>query len=413
MEIKDQDIYVMQLMQYFIAKKEYQMVLVQNQKNDVWLANPNTDVYPIIRLSSQGLETLTYDSDYIKEVYQAIAKQIHSVKPLLMIQTNGEKHITTKQMELVSMLPGSQVPNTLKSVFPDIEQVMRTPIDAQQEMMKIGDSIKQVQTDRQRKFLKKLRKPSKSFLLIAAFSLISFLVSFYFTANTGDLFEGILLSGAYYKMSVMVGMEYWRILTAPFAHYSLFQLIFSLYVLFLLTKAVETQYPKRVLPIFLIASYSGLLLAFVGAGNDLASGLIPGILGLFGAYSFELIAKGQLKNPLLKRAYLQMTLLLLILIMVPGISLIGLIGGLVSGVIAAMFLSDLDAMKQMRVHLFISMFLLLGGIGWYHMNYNQVVAPINQELDQSAVEAYRSIGLEDYANHLEALFEAYYKEEGK
>ena len=167
------------------------------------------------------------------------------------------------------------------------------------------------------------------------------------------------------------------------------------------------------LPIFLIASYSGLLLAFVGAGNDLASGLIPGILGLFGAYSFELIAKGQLKNPLLKRAYLQMTLLLLILIMVPGISLIGLIGGLVSGVIAAMFLSDLDAMKQMRVHLFISMFLLLGGIGWYHMNYNQVVAPINQELDQSAVEAYRSIGLEDYANHLEALFEAYYKEEGK
>ena len=54
MEIKQQEVYVMQLVRYFIEQQDYQMVIVQNRKNDIWLANVDQPQYPIIRLCAES-----------------------------------------------------------------------------------------------------------------------------------------------------------------------------------------------------------------------------------------------------------------------------------------------------------------------------------------------------------------------
>lgn len=409
MEMKDQDLYVLQLVQYFIEQQHYQMVVVQNHKNDVWLANSKHAFYPIIRVSAESEEELYYEHNYIKEMHETICNQLNIKKPLLMIQTlQTPKSIKQSTGEFITILPNTAVPKKIASIFQGIEQVVHPVSDISQEVDKIGKSIHHVQLERQKKALHNLRKPPKSFWFILLLSSLLFIVSSYFTIQTNDIYQGLFLGGAYYKMSILVGLEYWRFLTAPFTHFSLFQLLIDFYILYLLAKSIDNFYPKKLLPIFMITSFCAYVVEFIGIDNEIAFGMIPGLLGLWGAYTFAIISKKMLRIIPIKIAYMRMFIMMLVLIIVPGISYLAVAVGFISGVLCGMMWSDEPFYKQMKKHVLIASLLLLGCLSWFQITQNQLIYNVDKKLDQKLIQSYRHIGLKPYADWLEERFIKYY-----
>lgn len=191
MEIKQQEVYVMQLVRYFIEQQDYQMVIVQNSKNDIWLANVDQPQYPIIRLCAESEGQQFFDRDYIKEVYERICEQLQIAKPLLMIQTSPlAETIQWEQAEVVSILPNAQVPSKIAQVFHGIEQVVHSVNNADQEIKTIGKRIRDVQLERQKQLLRSLRQPPRAFWIIMALSLLLFALTTYVSLSGSDIYQG-------------------------------------------------------------------------------------------------------------------------------------------------------------------------------------------------------------------------------
>ena len=413
MEMKHQEVYVMQLVRYFIEQQDYQMVIVQNSKNDIWLANVDQPQYPIIRLCAESEGQQFFDRDYIKEVYESICEQLQIAKPLLMIQTSPlAETIQWEQAEVVSILPNAQVPSKIAQVFHGIEQVVHSVNNADQEIKTIGKRIRDVQLERQKQLLRSLRQPPRAFWIIMALSLLLFALTTYVSLSGSDIYQGVLLGGAYYKPSMMAAYEYWRFFTAPFAHYSLFQLLIDLYVLYLLAKSVDTFYPHKLFLIFMIASLCGYGVSYIGVDNELAFGMVPGLLGIWGAYSVAIFAKKMMRIPPIKSAYIRSVLVIAILLLAPGISYLGVLAGFTAGVLCGIVLSDEAICKQLRPHVLIAAAILAGGLCWYQVNRNQMISNRSETLDSKLIEAYENIGLHDYAKWVEGQINTFY-EEGK
>ena len=83
MNYSTNDIYVIQLVNYLVSQADYQIVTVQQQKNDIWMVNAKHDTYPVIRLCSDPAGIM-YDKDYIRQIHRAILDLIQREGTLLI-----------------------------------------------------------------------------------------------------------------------------------------------------------------------------------------------------------------------------------------------------------------------------------------------------------------------------------------
>jgi membrane associated rhomboid family serine protease len=122
--------------------------------------------------------------------------------------------------------------------------------------------------------------------------------------------------------------EYYRLLTAMFMHFGVIHLLLNMWALWVLGRPLEAWFgPLRFLAIYLVCGLGGNVAAYVLQPGALSAGASTAIFGLF-AVLFVALRRLRLSTA----AVLPVIVINLIFTLtVPGISIAGHIGGLVTG----------------------------------------------------------------------------------
>ena len=122
--------------------------------------------------------------------------------------------------------------------------------------------------------------------------------------------------------------EYYRLFTAMFMHYGVIHLLMNMWALWILGRTLEAMFgPARFLAIYLVCGLGGDVAAYLFQPQGLTAGASGAIFGLF-AVLFVALRRLRLSTS----AVLPVIVINLIFtISVPGISISGHLGGLVTG----------------------------------------------------------------------------------
>lgn len=125
--------------------------------------------------------------------------------------------------------------------------------------------------------------------------------------------------------------EYYRLFTAMFMHYGLVHLLMNMWALWILGRSLEAALgPVRFLALYLIAGLGGNVAAYVFQPGALSAGASTALFGLFAALFLALRRLGRDTSAVLPVIIIN----LVFTFAVPGISIAGHIGGLVTGGVA-------------------------------------------------------------------------------
>ena len=170
----------MKLMHYFITEKNYNPVILQGAKNEIWLENLNSD-YKIIRIVSNYIhnnEQLNFDLYRSSTIIKKIKKQTFSfsMNTLSIFINLGdnvdeEKIRPSKEMDFVGIKDIDELnkcDNVLK-VFPDIITDTKFDEEGVNLFMKITDDIahKNEENGKRAEEIFAVRKPYVTYALLA------------------------------------------------------------------------------------------------------------------------------------------------------------------------------------------------------------------------------------------------------
>lgn len=341
---------IMKLVHYFITEENYNPIVVNGVKDEIWLENSDGP-YRIVRINSNNIfnkEQLKYDHYKIESIVKQIKKKTFSFSVnILNILLNVNEDLTvegTKNITQVT-LPDSDLNITDEEVldaFPDINEKLLKDSSGVELIINVTKDIN-AKTERDNKMYEKTfkRKPIiLTYLLILA-CIIPFLIVF--IMDGPDILSGASIGtlgiyGCNYGPLVKEG-EIWRLVTHIFLHGSLMHILLNMYSLFILGNQIETLLGKvKFFVIFMISGICGGLLSAVL--NDVASvGASGAIFGLMGAmlcfgYHYRTYLGDALKRQILPVIILN----LVIGFMSTGIDNFAHIGGLIGGIFCTMAL---------------------------------------------------------------------------
>ena len=126
--------------------------------------------------------------------------------------------------------------------------------------------------------------------------------------------------------------RWYTLLTYGFVHLTISHLAGNMYTFFFLGGGLEDSLGSLKYVVILIGSIlgSGGFIYFFNP-NVATVGLSGGVFGLMAAYIIALYRKGLLKDPLIRASVLHIMVINIYTSFMPGVSLVGHIGGLVTG----------------------------------------------------------------------------------
>ncbi|RBM24279.1 rhomboid family intramembrane serine protease [Prauserella sp. PE36] len=142
----------------------------------------------------------------------------------------------------------------------------------------------------------------------------------------------LFADGVLWPIGIVAGDEWWRLLTSGFLHYGLLHIAMNMLALWVLGRDLEVLLGKvRFLAVYFVSMLGGAAAVFAfGETNTGTAGASGAIYGLMGAI---LIAVLRLRlNPTSAIGIIVLNIVLSVSI--PGISLLGHVGGLVVGALA-------------------------------------------------------------------------------
>jgi len=126
--------------------------------------------------------------------------------------------------------------------------------------------------------------------------------------------------------------DYYRLLTAMFLHYGVVHLLLNMWALWILGRLLEAALgPVRFLTLYLVSGLGGSVAVYLFAPLGLTAGASGAIFGLFAALFIVLKRLGRDTSSVVPILVLNIAISF-----VPGISLAGHLGGLVTGAIVAL-----------------------------------------------------------------------------
>ena len=288
----------MKLMHYFITEKNYNPVILQGAKNEIWLENLNSD-YKIIRIVSNYIhnnEQLNFDLYRSSTIIKKIKKQTFSfsMNTLSIFINLGdnvdeEKIRPSKEMDFVGIKDIDELNkcgNVLK-VFPDIITDTKFDEEGVNLFMKITDDIahKNEENGKRAEEIFAVRKPYVTYALLAI-NILLFIIMVFVSGDGiyGFQTETLVKFGGNVKSLVLNG-EYWRLIASAFLHDGFLHLICNMYALYVLGIQLENFFGKtRFAIIYLFSAITGNLLSLVFADPNVVSiGASGAIFGLFGS----------------------------------------------------------------------------------------------------------------------------------
>ena len=341
---------IMKLVHYFITEENYNPIVVNGVKDEIWLENSDGP-YRIVRINSNNIfnkEQLNYDFYKIESIVKQIKKKTFSfsVNTLnILLDVNEDLTIEgTKNITPVS-LPGTDLNITDEEVleaFPNINEKLLKDSSGVELIINVTKDIN-AKTERDNKVYEKTfrRKP-----VIITYLLIFACIATFFAAfmiDGPDILTGKMLGtvgayGANWGPLLQAG-EIWRLVTHIFLHGSLMHILVNMYSLHILGSQIETLLGKfKFTIIFLVSGICGGLLS--GLLNESPSvGASGAIFGLMGAMLYFGIKYRTYLGEALKKQILPVIIInLAIGFMSTGIDNYAHIGGLVAGIFCTMAL---------------------------------------------------------------------------
>lgn len=342
----------MKLMHYFITEKNYNPVILQGAKNEIWLENLNSD-YKIIRIVSNYIhnnEQLNFDLYRSSTIIKKIKKQTFSfsMNTLSIFINLGdnvdeEKIRPSKEMDFVGIKDIDELnkcDNVLK-VFPDIITDTKFDEEGVNLFMKITDDIahKNEENGKKAEEIFAVRKPYVTYALLAI-NILLFIIMVFVSGDGiyGFQTETLVKFGGNIKSLVLNG-EYWRLIASAFLHDGFLHLICNMYALYVLGIQLENFFGKtRFAIIYLFSAITGNLLSLVFADPNVVSiGASGAIFGLFGSLLYFGYYYRVYLGTVLRTQIVPVILInLLFGIVTPGIDNAAHIGGLIGGVFISM-----------------------------------------------------------------------------
>lgn len=333
------DTIVMKLLHYFITEKNYNPVILQGAKNEIWLENMKEN-YKIVRIVSEYIhndEQLDFDLFKAKKVGKSIKAKTFSFDMNILsiyMDLGDNAHIekNNRNMMLVKISDEDDLKNldVLNDDFPDIRKKLKFTEKGMELFIKITEDInKKNQTDAKRVdevFEKKT--PYVSYALIAINVLI------YVVSILSGKYDDIINNFCLYGPLVRLG-EYYRLFTSMFLHGDILHLFFNCYAIYVIGPQLESFMGK--VKFLFIYIFSGILGGFLSIAMSNyasigASGAIFGLLGgmLYFGYHYRLYLGSVLKSQIIPLIVLNLVLGFIN----TGIDNFAHIGGLIGGVLA-------------------------------------------------------------------------------
>ncbi len=342
----------MKLMHYFITEKNYNPVILQGAKNEIWLENLNSD-YKIIRIVSNYIhnnEQLNFDLYRSSTIIKKIKKQTFSfsMNTLSIFINLGdnvdeEKIRPSKEMDFVGIKDIDELnkcDNVIKA-FPNIIKDTKFDEEGVNLYMKITDDIahKNEENGKKAEEIFAVRKPYVTYALLAI-NILLFIIMVFVSGDGvyGFQTETLVKFGGNVKSLVLNG-EYWRLIASAFLHDGFLHLICNMYALYVLGIQLENFFGKtRFAIIYLFSAITGNLLSLVFADPNVVSiGASGAIFGLFGSLLYFGYYYRVYLGTVLRTQIVPVILInLLFGIVTPGIDNAAHIGGLIGGVFISM-----------------------------------------------------------------------------
>lgn len=349
-EVKEKDLFILSLANYFITEKKYNPVVVHGIDDEIWLENMQEE-YKIIRIVSHYIhndEQLDFDIFKTNKIISKLKLKTFSIKmKSLSIYTNlGENaNIQSDKNNIrISASTNTDLKNTeLSKLCPDIVEKTKYKEGGIELFMKLTNDINRTNSDRNIKAQKLFatKKPIVTYIFITIC-----IIMFILTRGSTDI-ETLLKYGANNAYLTKSG-EYYRLLSSMFIHIGLLHLLFNMYALYIIGPQVESFYGKfKYFLIYILSGVSGSILSITFSSNTVSAGASGAIFGLMGA----LLYFGFFYRNYLGSVIKSQIVPIIILNLVIGFSTSGIdnaahIGGLIGGILTSLALGVTDKTRK-------------------------------------------------------------------
>ena len=341
---------IMKLVHYFITEENYNPIVVNGVKDEIWLENSDGP-YRIVRINSNNIfnkEQLKYDYYKIESIVKQIKKKTFSFSVnTLNILLDVNEDLTIEGTKNITPVPlfGNDLNITDEEIleaFPNINDKLLKDTSGVELIINVTKDIN-AKTERDNKVYERTfkQKPIIFTYLLMLACIIPFFISFVLDGPdiiTGESIGQIGVWGANYGPLLQQG-QIWRLVTHMFLHGSIMHLVINMYSLYILGHQVETLLGKiKFLVIYLVSGIcGGLLSGLLNANPSVgASGAIFGLMGamLYFCYHYRTHLGEALKRQILPVIILNLGIGFLS----TGIDNFAHIGGLIAGIFCTMAL---------------------------------------------------------------------------
>jgi rhomboid protease GluP len=408
MAIMNQDVWAMRLAKILVERYAYNIIEVRTEVREIWLGNPDRKDYPLLRLTGENFFRKQIDIQRVQRIRDAIESFFKREMNLTEVEfaTDNEGEI---EGSTIRVSPDNCTDLRFSETFPEVKEVAKFADDPQDEYKKLADSIKAVR-DRQ---VKQTRRQFERGIPWASFIVIGICVAMTVIINLlaikNDIFASAILLGAYYKTFVLAGGEYWRFLTGGFIHIDIFHLLINMMAVMNIGMMLEKLYgPKRYLIILLTGIIVGNAFVFIGQGNVLTVGISGGLYALLGSLIVYAYDNGWLKQPQFRSQLLFILGINLLINFMPNISVLGHLGGLITGLLWGIIFSETPHLKLLRTNAkFAAIAMLLVMIPLSQMNVKH--DPIYSITDGYVLDLANKFGLTGYSKYMANNLSNYYE----
>lgn len=414
MEFTKYDMFAYQILNYLVEEHHYQVIRVQQHKDDIWLMNAKQEHYPVIRISShrQMDETLESERAYIRNVHRVILNLIQREGPIITLNTNPDcSALNDLEMKQIIITPTQISDEQILSTFHKLRDIIHESDQMDTEIANLTKNVEEIQQSRQQEVLEKVKakaRPVVTMSVIAISTVIS-MVAFVMSLIVQNSILPYVAMGAYYKMNVVAAHEYWRFLTAGFVTSDPISLLLSMFILFYVGRYCELVFERRQYLIILVTSIvMGNVFTWIGNGNIVSLGMGAGVFGVIGAYVTHLCLNNVVKHSLIQFTLLRTVLYATMMLFIPGISIINYLGGLCTGIVLGVLFHKSDQLQLVKRNTGLASLLLVISLLFLGVR-NVTLLPVNKEFDFSLIAFYKKTPLKNYSQYLEKCYNKQYR----
>lgn len=371
---------IMKLVHYFITEENYNPIVVNGVKDEIWLENSDGP-YRIVRINSNNIfnkEQLNYDYFKIDNIVRQIKKKtlsfkVNTLNILLDVNEDLDVEPTKSIKSAVIQDNNANITNEyILEAFPDINDKLISDTSGIELIINVTKDINE-KTEKENKVYERTFKPKKivitNVIILACFIMfiVCCVVDGFSNALLGVSTATALELGANYGPLVKAG-EVWRLISYMFLHGSIIHLLINMYSLFILGFQAETFIGRwKYLIVYLVSGICGGLISAVMGGVSVvsvgASGAIFGLAGslVYFGYHYRTYLGSALKHQIIPVIMFN----LILGFMISGIDNWCHIGGLFGGFLVTMALGvDGKTSVMERVSGVICLLLYLGIFGF-------------------------------------------------